>query len=137
MRLHWNGMLCADTLPDIADRMGDILDGEHFTVVCCNSYDETSHRFTAVDVYPSQRLTRPIRSNDGDGYSALNWSTHRLSMGVHTRAATQAEGREDKPHGYVHFAFDPGRIEINHYAPAGYYLRWILAVERHENEEDA
>jgi hypothetical protein len=132
---YWHGMLCAETRDEIAERMRELLGEHYFTIVECNSYDEKSDRFSSVEVKPSQWLTGPIRDYADDRLAGISWATPRLAMGVHTRAKTPAEGREDRPHGYVHLTFEPGRIEIDHYAPAGYRLRWIFAVERHDRED--
>lgn len=132
-RPYWHGMLCAENLDEVAERMRAVLDGEFFTLVCCNSYSETSDRFTSVEVYPSQRLSSPIVTTPAK-YAGINWSTPRLSMGFHTRAKTQQEARSDRPHGYVHLTFEPREIKVDHYAPAGYRLLWIFAVENHLDE---
>jgi hypothetical protein len=127
---YWHGVLCSETRGLIAERMRFVLDGAHFTLVTCNSNDENSRHFTSVDVYPSQRLTEPITERE-DG---IGWSTPELSMGVHTDARTRHEGLTGRPHKYVYFNFEPGRLAIEHYAPARYFLRWIFAVEDHETE---
>jgi hypothetical protein len=129
---HWHGVLCSETRNSIATRMHDILEGNFFTMVLCNSFDENSRKFSSVDVYPSQRMSGFVINRDITG---ISWSTSNLSMGVHTDARTRSEGVSGRPHQYVHFAFEPGRFVIEHYAPAGYFLRWIFAVEHHESEE--
>lgn len=135
-RPYWNGMLCADTRQEILERMQEVLGDHYFTMVICNSYHEAKDDFSAVDVYPSQWLTEPV-TDRSDDWSSIGWSTPRLSMGVHTQAKTQAEGRGGRPHTYVHFTFERDRFVIDHYAPAGYRLRWIFAVERHDREDGA
>lgn len=130
-RPYWHGMFCADTRDEIAERMQGVLGDHYFTLVTASSYDEESDRFSAIDVYPSQWLTAPLRVSPRH----LGWSTSRLSMGIHARAATQSEAREGRPHDYVHFTFNGDQIVIDHYAPAGYRLNWIFAVERHDREE--
>lgn len=140
-RTHWNAMLCQETLEEIFERMQELLgDGTYFTTIQCNSYSEDKDGFTAVDVQPSQWLTDPIRrtertADDEDVRFGLWWSSPRLSMGCSTPATTQAEGRDGGKHQYVRFAFEPDKVVIDHYAPAGYKLRWIFAVERHNREE--
>ena len=134
---YWHGMLCAETRDEIADRMREVLGDNYFTLVCCNSFDENSHRFTSVEVYPSQWLTSEVRDYAESTLPGVSWSTPRLSMGVHTRAITQADGREGRPHQYVRFTFERDEIVIDHYAPAGYRLRWIFAVERHDREDES
>jgi len=132
------GMLCAETRDAIAERMREVLGDHYFTLVTGNSYNEDSDKFSAIDVYPSQWLTSPVKSRDEDGYGyvGISWSTPSLSMGVSTKAKTQSEGRNGGPHQYVHFTFEHDRVVIDHYAPARYRLQWILAVERHEREVD-
>lgn len=131
-----NGMLCAETRDAIAERMRDVLDGQYFTLVIGNSYDEYSSKFSAIEVLPSQRLAGPIRNYSDESLAGISWTTTRLAMGVHTTAQTLAEARDGRQHLYVHFTFDPERITIDHYAPAGYRLLWIFAVERHDAEEN-
>lgn len=131
---YWRGMLCTETRDEIAERMRGVLDGQWFTLVTCNSFDETSERFLAVDVYPSQYLTAPVENYRASDVCGLSWSTPRLSMGVHTRAATQAAAREGRPHDYAQFVFEPDEVVVHHYAPAGYRLRWSFTVERRETE---
>lgn len=132
---YWHGMLCAETRDQIADRMRAVLSDHYFTLVVCNSFDENSDRFTSVEVYPSQWLSGPVRDYR-DGAPGIGWSTPRLSMGVHTKAQTRSEAHDGSPHDYVHFNFEGDQIVIDHYAPALYRLRWILAVERHDREVD-
>ena len=128
-------MLSAATVGEIAERFRETLDGRWFTLVQCNSYDEHNERFASVEVYPSQYLTRPsYESSWGDDVCGLSWCTPRYSMGVHTTAKTQAEAHAGRPHQFVQFTFEPDRVVIDHYAPAGYRLRWTLAVEHHDTE---
>jgi hypothetical protein len=132
---YWHGMLCTETRDVIAERMRQVLDGQFFTMVICNSYDETSDRFASVEVYPSQRLTGEIKAYSDSQIPGITWGTSRLSMGVHTRAHTPDDARRGRPHQFAAFNFERDRFEIDHYAPAGYRLRWIFAVERHDREE--
>lgn len=131
---YWHAPLCAETLDEIADRMRAVLDGHHFTLVCCNSYSDETELFSSVEVYPSQWLTTPVDVRPGD-WTYLGWATPRLSMGVHTKAKTRADGRNGRPHDYILFGFEGRQITIDHYAPAGYRLRWIFAVERHDPDD--
>lgn len=126
-------MLCTETRDEILERMRQVLAEHYFTMVLLNTYDENSDRFSCVDVLPSQWLTNSIRADNSA--QGICWNTPGLSMGIHTSAKTQGDGRRDCPHGYVHVKFDPDRIEIDHFAPAGYRLLWILAVERHDRED--
>lgn len=133
-RLHpyWHGMLCAETREDIAQRMRNVLEGQRFTYVHCNSYAEDEWRFSAVDINTTQRLTRPVEDDTGgDGYTSVWWSITDYSMGVHTKATTQAEGRDGAPYDYVSFNFTQRRITIDHFAPARYKLRWEFVLEDH------
>lgn len=132
---YWHGMLCAESRDDIADRMREVLGDHYFTLVVGNSYDEESERFSSIEVYPSQWLTGPVTAYRDTALPGISWNTPRLSMGVDTNAKTPSEGRGGKPHQYAHFTFEPDRIVIDHYAPAGYRLQWIFAVERHERED--
>lgn len=135
---YWHGMLCAETRDGIVERMRAVLDGNYFTFVACNSYDENSDRFTSVDVSTSHRLTDPMRVwDDDEDATGISWSITGYSMSVHTEANTQTEGRNARPHGYVHFSFEPTRIVIDHYAPAGYRLQWIFAVEHHDDGDQS
>ena len=134
-RPSWHGMLCAETCDEIGQRMAEVLHDRYFTVVTCNSYDENSDRFTGIDVTTSQRLREPVRRyHDETIPASLSWTTPRWSMGVHTSARTQQEGREGGPHKFVHFTFERDQVVIDHYAPAGYRLRWIFTVELHDDD---
>lgn len=128
-------MFCRETRGEIAERMQEVLADHYFTMVICNSYSETEHNFAGVEVYPSQWLEKPLSAAADE--SALWWSTPKLSMGVRTDATTQSHARNGGKLNYVHFTFEPDRVVINHYAPAGYSLRWIFAVERHDREDGA
>lgn len=133
---YWHGVLCEETLAEIADRMSTVLAGRYFTFVSCNSFDETSDRYSAVDVYGSQWLSSPVaQRDDRDGWWGLSWAMPRLSMGVHTRAKTRADGHAGKPHDWVRFTFERDEIRIEHYAPARYLLLWIFSVEHHDPED--
>jgi hypothetical protein len=134
---YWHGMLCLETRDEIADRMREVLGDHYFTLVVCNSYSETEERFSDVEVYPSQWLSSPVRDYVDSSIAGISWCTPRLSMGVHNNAATQSDARDGKPHEYVRFAFDPDRIVIHHYAPAGYRLLWSMSVERHDREVES
>ena len=131
---YWHGMLCAETRDEIVSRMDEVLGGRWFSVVQANSYSEESERFSAVDVASSQFLTAPIKDYNDSAVVGISWSTPRWSMGVHNRARTQAEARDGGPHQYVHFTFEPGKVVIDHYAPARYRLQWIFAVECRDTE---
>lgn len=131
---YWHGLLCAETCDEVVQRMREVLDGQHFTLVTANSYDENSSRFLAVDVRTSQWLTRPLTAETKGGWTHIGWGTPAWSMGLDTRAKTQAEGHEGRPHKYVSLSFEPGRVKVDHYAPAGYRLLWEMVVERHDPE---
>lgn len=134
-RPFWHAMLCAETCDEIAQRMEDVLGGRYFTVVTCNSYDENSDRFTAIEVTTSQRLREPVRRyHDATIPASLSWTTPRWSMGVHTSARTQQEAHNGGPHKFVHFTFERDQVVIDHYAPARYRLRWIFTVEHHDDD---
>lgn len=132
---YWSRMLSRESSEEIADRMREVLGENHFTLVTCNSFDENSHRFSAVDVMPSQWLCEPVRLDHEVSAAHIMWSTTRLSMGVSTQAETVSEAHRSGPHDYVRFTFEPGRVVIDHYAPARYRLQWIFAVERHDRDE--
>lgn len=134
-RPYWNAMFCLETRGEIVERMQEVLADHYFTMVICNSYSETDRNFSAVEVYPSQWLEKPLSVAADE--SAIWWSTPKLSMGVRTGATTQADARNSGKLNYVHFTFEPDRVVIEHYAPAGYSLRWIFAVERHDREDGA
>ena len=119
---YWHGFLCTETHDEIAERMRQVLADHYFTLVIGNSYDEKSHKFSSIEVYPSQWLTAPVETWKTE-VGGIGWATPRLSMGVHTEARTQREGRDGRPHKYVHFSFEHDRFVIEHYAPAGYRLQ--------------
>jgi len=135
-RPYWHAMLCLDTRGEIVARMLEVLADHYFTMVVCNSYHELKDDFSSIEVYPSQWLTNPVVDRSDELWSSIGWATPRLSMGVNTKAKTQAEGRAGRPHTYVQFTFEPDRVVIDHYAPAGYRLRWIFAVERHDQRDE-
>lgn len=129
-------MLAAETRDEIADRMRDVLGDHYFTVVTSNSYDENSERFSAAEVYPSQWLTTPVRTDSGtEDLWGIYWGTPRFHYGVHARVktVTEAHGLDRKRR--VRITFEPDRFVIDHYAPAGYRLQWVFAVERHDQRE--
>lgn len=131
---YWHGMLCAATREDIAQRMRNVLEGKRFTYVHANTHaeDPEEYRYAAVDVNTTQRLTSPIEDRtDADGYSYIGWSITDYSMGVHTKAKTQAEGREGRPYDYVSFNFTTRRVVIEHFAPSRSRLRWEFVLEDH------
>ena len=133
---YWHGMLCAETCDEIAGRMAGLLQDNYFSLVICNSYDENSDRFHAVDVHPSQWLRDGVHVRTyGDERAGISWGTPGYVMGVSSTAGTQREARQGNRLQYVYFTFERDRVEIDHYAPAGYRLRWIFAVERHDRED--
>lgn len=132
----WHGWLCAANAVDVAERMQQILDDRYFTFVAANSYSETNDRFDAIDVHTSLRLRGPITAAVDDEWTYIAIPGDRQHCGLHTRAKTQQEGCDDKPHGFVRLVMEPYRITIDHYAPAGYRLRWIFATEHHDQEDE-
>lgn len=137
-RPHWFGMLCAETQDEILERMQEVLGGQYFTTVTCNSFDENSDRFLSVEVRTSERLADPVKKyKDQKIAASLGWHTYGWVYGVHTDAKTQREARDGGPHDRVHFSFEPGKVTIDHFAPARYKLRWIFAVEHHDAEVDS
>jgi hypothetical protein len=129
-RPYWHGFLCEETNQEILERMTEMLTDQWFTTVTCNSFDEHSTTFSVIDVYTSRRLSAaPKLTTTGPG---ISWGTQGYSMSVHTDAKTQSEGRTGHKLNYVMFTFGPRQIVIDHYAIAGYALRWILAIEDHK-----
>lgn len=132
----WHGMLCAANAVEVAERIQQILDGHHFTLVAANSYSETKERFCAIDVRTSLRLREPVTAKVDEEWTYIPIPGDRQHCGLSTRAKTQQEGRDGKPHDYIHLRLEPYRITIDHYAPAGYRLQWIFATEHHETEDE-
>lgn len=133
---YWNRMLSRESAEEITARMRDVLGEQYFTLVTCNSFDESSHRFSSVDVMPSQWLCGPVTLDHAFSAAHIGWVTPRLSMGVSTTCETVSEAHKSGPHDYVRFTFEPSRVVIDHYAPARYRLQWIFAVERHDRDDD-
>lgn len=133
----WHGMLCPETRDEITDRMQEVLGDNYFTVVQCNSWDDDSEAFVTVEVRSSEWLAGPVRDYMDPEVCGLSWRTPAWSFGVHTTATTLDEAREGTPHQWVRFKIDHtrGLIEIDHYAPSGYRLRWIFSVEHHDRDD--
>jgi hypothetical protein len=125
--------LSLETHEEILQRMQETLGGRYFTLVCANSLSSENEKFAMLDIYTSQWFADALTGDVKDG-AYIRWGTPKLAMGVSSDAKTQGEGRNGKPYDYVHFTFEPGRVIIDHYAPARNFLRWTFVVEDHSQE---
>lgn len=133
--------LSVETAEEICERLKETLGGKYFTVVALNSLSKEDERFVMVDVRSSERFeVEPKVRKYSNDHVGIHWETGSYSEGISTSAKTLAEawrtGRNNFRHDYVRIDFTPNKVTIDHYAPAGYFLRWIYAVERHEEVLD-
>lgn len=131
-RVWWYGWYCEQTHTEILERMTELLGDKYFTVVICNSYSETDEKYLSVEVRTSSRLTDGPKAWSEPRTPGISWGITGYSMGVHSEAKTQSEGRSGHKLDNIYFTFEPYKMTIDLYAPAGYKLRWIFAVEDHE-----
>lgn len=132
---HWYGMLCAETIEEIRERLIETLGGKFFTEVTLNSLSTEDKAFRMVDIRASQRFNRePEVKEYSKGQMAVSWSTHRYVESISTTCLTRQEAWDGGIHDWVAVGFDYNKVVIEQYAPAGYFLRWEYHVENHEED---
>lgn len=128
--LPWYGYLTLANLDAVADRIRAMIgDGQPYTWVAVNEGLDykpevrTSQVATKVEPYRLETGGEPHGGVTVVGGYGI-WS-------VHTDVADQAEARtrdgKDKRLAYLQITRD--EIRVNHYAPAGYRLCWVAALE--------
>jgi hypothetical protein len=155
----WHGYLTLENFDAVAERIKAMLTGVRYTWVACNS----GLRDYFPEVRTGQQMDKLTLSGrktyeDGphahlsvcDSYGVWGLSTSIADDKAAYRrrdeawAAAGEEARasgtwEDKRLTWVKIdrgRYDAGRIEITHYAPAGYRLYWVIAVEPEPGSED-
>lgn len=136
---QWYGIMTIENVEAIAVRIKKMLTGKYYTFVANNFYSD----YPRPEVHTSQQMeTDPARGKDvqvwyddkenpprfagfhvGDTYGVWGTSTH-------AREDDRASW-EKQPY----IVLDYRQIKIEHYAPAGHLLIWVIMIEHHEGED--
>lgn len=149
----WYGYLTLENLEAVAERFRKLLGGQRYTWVACNSW--LRHYFP--EVRTGQRVrdggVRVWRPEDGSKFGGITVPDTYGTWGVDASVADQQTARQlrhaawekasdeqkrtdtwdDQRLTYLHIKHD--RIEIEHYAPAGHRLYWVITVEPRDEDE--
>lgn len=148
---EWSGYLTADNAGAVAARLRELLDGQRYAFVTVNE--------GMRDGFPEVRTGMRLRGAGVTAYAYADdrwWSVNVQdtygSWGFHSDAADQAEARKRSSGAWDRATEDErrqgkwqdknlarvslkhGRIEIEHFAPAGFRLYWVAAVEWPEED---
>lgn len=140
----WHGFLTTENAEAVAARLRRLLGGRRYTFVSANE--------GLRDYFPEVRTGQRLRDDGasaytyGDGGRCAGVSVQDTygSWGVHSDAADQSgahrrvhdasgRGTVDKNLAYLHFKHD--RVEVEHFAPAGFRLYWLAVIEWPEDEQ--
>lgn len=153
----WHGYLTLENLEAVTARFRSLLDGQRYTWVACNS--GLRHYFPEVRTGQQLRgrgvtTYRDDGEGDGEPFAGITVPDTYGAWGLHTSVLDQrtARGRrhaafekatgeqkrtdtwDDQRLTYLHIKHD--RIEIEHFAPAGYRLYWVVTVEPPRDEDE-
>jgi hypothetical protein len=131
---NWQGYLTLENLDEVHERLSDLLSG-WFTVVEQNDGLPAS----PPRVRTSQRAGQ-IELTRGEGVlTAIAFATIMVADNSHVWSIStsypnaEAVADDDDPKRQVHLTFEPGRVAISQYVPAGHHTWWVVAAERHED----
>ena len=145
---EWHGFLTLDNAEAVAVRLRGLLAGQRYTFVTCNE----GLRNGFPEIRTGQRLREGVRCSPyAEGHVSVHVADTYGSWGVHSstpdqaaacarqdeawkRATPEQQARDtwhDKNLAYLHFRHD--RLEMEHFAPAGYRLYWVAVIEYPED----
>lgn len=139
--LNWSGFLTLDNIDAVAGRIRAALAGKRFTFVASNE----GLRNYFPEVRTGLEMREVTVSRDGDGrWASFNVSDSYGVWGAQAlppdQQAARDAGSDSKTCVYMRITrgrYDEGRIEIEHYAPIGSRLCWVIAVEAGQGEAGA
>lgn len=121
-RSHWYGYLTVENAEAVADRIRLLIgDGQRYTWVATN--EESGLR---PQVRTSQ-VAREIHVEDGHVWVNDSYGLWGILTGAADREAAQRLPVDSNDLVRLHFA--PDSLEIQHRAPAGVRLFWVIALE--------
>lgn len=143
----WYGYLTLDNCDAVAGRIRSMLAGQRYTWVSCNE----GLRDYFPEVRTGQRLRDDVRIDRdtldggtewahisaGDTYGV--WGLGTTVPDQKTAHRWAADDKKRKRLTCLHITrgrHDGGRIEIEHYAPVGARLYWVIAVEPRQDGDD-
>lgn len=151
----WHGYLTLENLDAVAERLRKLLAGQRYTWVACNS--GLRHYFPEVRTGQQIRDygVRVWHPEDGSRLGGITIPDTYGIWGIDTSVPDQQTARQrrhaawekatdeqkrtdtwdDRGLTYLHIKHD--RIEIEHFAPIGYRLYWVVTVEPRDEERDA
>lgn len=126
----WFGYLTLENLDAAADRIRQMLgNGQRYTWVAVNEglgYRPEVRTGQVAESVEAYRLEANGHAHGGvkvvDTYGI--WAAH---TNVADQAEAAARGGADEALAYL--VISHNKIEIEHFAPAGYHLRWVVALE--------
>jgi hypothetical protein len=124
MITHWIGNLTIENVNEVADRLKELLIGKIYTFVSCNELD----RFKP-NVKTGQKLedNNPIRVWKGDYSTGIHVND---SYGVWGFNTVLHEGEKNENLKVPYIIFEGNQIRIEHRAPGGNILYWVVALEK-------
>lgn len=135
----WSGDLTIENAPAVAERIRALIgSGQRYTWVAVNEYfgDRPEVRTGQVAKEVRQDVSGPY--DDGERCAHIIVSDTYGSWGLHTGAASTTHARQMRDadeRDWVLLEFTCNKIVMQHHAPAGNRLFWVVAVED-EREAD-
>jgi hypothetical protein len=128
-RSSWFGDLTLENIEAIAERLKAMLRGKRYTFVSVN---ELFGPLPRPEVRTSQRLNIPD-SQYTDIYVHYGDDKSWGMIGVNDSYGVWSISTHDDPERRAFLSFEHGKLTIEHCAPGGNKLIWVIAVERGED----
>jgi hypothetical protein len=130
-RSEWWGHLTLENIEPVFERMKKVLTEKRYTWVAVNELYGTLPR---PEVRTSQQL-EPGKSTSGQGiYLHYGEEKDWAMIGVNDTYGSWSISTDRRPEKRPYLYFQHDKITIEHYAPGGNKLIWVVAVERDQQE---
>lgn len=126
---NWCGTLTVENIEQVADLLRRLLKGRQYRFVVTNE---------VFDFKPKVRINQELEPNkagdsinvyyDKDEKRFAGFSVHD-SYGMWGCSTSLQEERCDCGSKNPHFVFEWNKVTINHYAPSGHRVCWVIIVE--------
>lgn len=123
IRPNWFGYLTVENTEEVAEAVRNMLSGKYYTFVAVNS------GFSGRPEVKTSRKMDKVYTSHLLGHSLINVND---SYGVWGFSTTVHEGDQLDASRYTYVVFDWNQIKVEHFAPCGYKLNWVIALENHD-----
>jgi len=125
-RARWYGELTVENLEAIAQRLRSMLTGRRYTWVAVNEYYGPLPR---PEVRTGQQI-EPGKSQNGEAVY-IHYGEDRTwgMIGINDTYGCWSISTDDRPEKRPYLVFEYNKLTIEHYAPGGNKLIWVIASE--------